>query len=156
MSVSKKRSPIWQYFDSKSDDLLCQVEISRGGEGKKAVGGKWHTNMRDLLLSGKNLYRRAGLKAPRAVHLRPFEELHVPFASSFYWPLGGANKPFSLNVEHNSRRNVICGTSAFSMAPFEHFNSKVCKQRARNAMVVWRQRRLRVRWLLMSLCCIGK
>lgn len=42
MSLSKKRSPIWQYFDLKSDDnkyaacLLCHVQISRGGEGKKA------------------------------------------------------------------------------------------------------------------------
>lgn len=42
MSSLKKRSPIWQYFDLNSDHskyaacLLCQVNISRGGEGKKA------------------------------------------------------------------------------------------------------------------------
>lgn len=42
MSSVKKRSPIWQYFDLDCDDnmyatcILCKVNISRGGEGKKA------------------------------------------------------------------------------------------------------------------------
>ncbi|XP_050300130.1 zinc finger BED domain-containing protein 3-like [Anthonomus grandis grandis] len=42
MSSNTKRSPIWQYFDiiknnnRLADCLLCQLQISRGGEGEKA------------------------------------------------------------------------------------------------------------------------
>ncbi|KAF2883571.1 hypothetical protein ILUMI_22635 [Ignelater luminosus] len=42
MTSVKKKSPLWEYFDINSDNnkfavcLLCNVKISRGGEGKKA------------------------------------------------------------------------------------------------------------------------
>ncbi|KAI4454142.1 zinc finger bed domain-containing protein 4 [Holotrichia oblita] len=57
MSSSKKRSPIWQYFDLNRDDnkyvtcLLCQVQISRGGEGKKAdtIHNKIKTNISKVI-----------------------------------------------------------------------------------------------------------
>ena len=42
MASAKKKSPLWEYFDINSENnklavcLLCNVNISRGGEGKKA------------------------------------------------------------------------------------------------------------------------
>lgn len=42
MSSMIRKSPIWQYFEIKSENnkfaicLLCKLPISRGGEGKKA------------------------------------------------------------------------------------------------------------------------
>lgn len=42
MASVKRKSPLWEYFDINSENnklalcLLCCVNISRGGEGKKA------------------------------------------------------------------------------------------------------------------------